>query len=63
MSVGSFSVAPSAGFEPALTAPEADALSPELRGLAGRAYLLGCFAARVLSFGAAGSICQGNSAR
>ncbi len=26
--------APSAGFEPAHTAPEADALSPELRGLA-----------------------------
>jgi hypothetical protein len=25
-------VAPSAGFEPAHTAPEADALSPELRG-------------------------------
>ena len=31
--------APSAGFEPALTAPEADALSPELRGLARRLYL------------------------
>ena len=30
--------APSAGFEPALTAPEADALSPELRGLAGICY-------------------------
>lgn len=27
---------PSAGFEPAHTAPEADALSPELRGRAGR---------------------------
>jgi len=27
-----FPVAPSAGFEPAHTAPEADALSPELRG-------------------------------
>lgn len=27
-----FSVVPSAGFEPAHTAPEADALSPELRG-------------------------------
>ena len=40
-------VAPSAGFEPALTAPEADALSPELRGLAGRAYSAGWFAARV----------------
>ena len=30
--------APSAGFEPAHTAPEADALSPELRGQGGRAY-------------------------
>lgn len=36
-----YRAAPSAGFEPALPAPEADALSPELRGhgavtLAGR---------------------------
>ena len=32
--------APSAGFEPALTVPETDALSPELRGLAERYYRL-----------------------
>ncbi len=31
-------LAPSAGFEPAHTAPEADALSPELRGQGRRGY-------------------------
>ena len=34
LDVGALGIAPSAGFEPAHTAPEADALSPELRGRA-----------------------------
>jgi hypothetical protein len=37
------SCAPSVGFEPTHTAPEADALSPELRGLAANYHSVGCW--------------------